>query len=271
MDPWLESPYIWPDFHNKFANQISDSLNERLPRPYYARLEMRPEIGVVEDEGGYTRRIGPDVSIVRHPAGVASVAAAGQPIAAESESFEVIIANESVEHLFVEVRDPSQGHELVTLIEIVSPSNKLPGADRDAYLRKQAEVLGSDANLMEIDLLRGGRRLLSAPELVSTLAQRPKLVDYVVLVNRAWKRDAGRMAYQLFPILVTQPLPAIPLPLRQGQQEILLNLQDLFQVVYSRGPYARGAVDYTKPPHPPLPPELASWAEECLRKAGVIA
>ena len=47
MDPWLESPYIWPDFHNKFANQLCDSLNERLPRPYYARLEMRPEIGLL--------------------------------------------------------------------------------------------------------------------------------------------------------------------------------------------------------------------------------
>src|SRR5437588_2559407 len=120
MDPWLESPYIWPDFHNKLANQLCDSLNERLPRPYYARLEMRPEIGVVEDEGGYVRRIIPDVSVVRHPTAEAAVAVADRSVAVESASLEVIIANETINHLIVEVRDPSQGHELVTLIEIVS-------------------------------------------------------------------------------------------------------------------------------------------------------
>jgi hypothetical protein len=43
---------------------------------------------------------------------------------------------------------------LITLIEIVSPSNKRPGIDRRAYLRQQRDVLESDANLVEIDLLR---------------------------------------------------------------------------------------------------------------------
>jgi hypothetical protein len=49
---------------------------------------------------------------------------------------------------------------LITLIEIVSPLNKRPGVDRRAYLRKQRDVLESDANLVEVDLLRAGERLL---------------------------------------------------------------------------------------------------------------
>ena len=143
MDPWLESPYIWGDFHNKFAILLCDTLNERLHPPYYARIEMRPEIGVVEDEDGYVRQIGPDVSVVQSPSIETGVALAETPVAVLSESFEVIVANEPISHLSVEVRDPSQGHELVTLIEMISPSNKLPGADRIAYLKKQAEVLAA--------------------------------------------------------------------------------------------------------------------------------
>lgn len=63
-------------------------------------------------------------------------------------------------HTFVEVRDPTHGHRLVTLLEIASPSNKRPGQDRKAYLRNQREVLDSDANLIELDLLRSGERLV---------------------------------------------------------------------------------------------------------------
>ena len=223
MDPWLESPYIWPDSHNRLTYVISDSLNERLPRPNYARLELRPEVGVVEDEGGYVRRIVPDVSVVRH-SGAESAVALAEPEVALSDSLEITIANESIEHPMVEVRDPSRGHQLVTLIEIVSPANKSPGSDRDAYLKKQAEVRASEASLVKIDLFRGGKRLFAALELVSAVAQHPRRVDYVASLNRAWKRDA----YELFLMSMTDPLSVLPLPLRQGQPEMRLNLQEFF-------------------------------------------
>src|SRR5690349_11532214 len=66
MDPYLEAPDIWPDFRDAFAGEIRAELNQTLPAPYYARLEMRPEVGIVED-GGYQRRIVPDVAVVRPP------------------------------------------------------------------------------------------------------------------------------------------------------------------------------------------------------------
>ena len=61
----------------------------------------------------------------------------------------------------MEIRDPTRGHKLITLIEILSPSNKRSGPDREAYAGKQREVLESDASLIELDLLRGGRRVLT--------------------------------------------------------------------------------------------------------------
>src|ERR671937_748724 len=91
MDPYLEAPDIWPDLHEALAAEIRSNLNQALPAPYYARLEMRPEVGIVEDEG--RRRINPDVAVVRHPHPPApayvGTAVLEAPRAAASPSFEV--------------------------------------------------------------------------------------------------------------------------------------------------------------------------------------
>ncbi len=267
MDPYLDAPDIWPDLHDALAGEIRGALNQGLPAPYYARLEMRPEIGIVED-GGYTRRIVPDVAVVGRPRREPS---AGGPAVLESprteisQSIEVTVRSESIRHAFVEIRDSARGHRLVTLIEIVSPSNKRPGVDRQLYLRKQGEVLDSDASLIEIDLLRRGERLLSNVFLQDAVARQEPAPDYLVVVNRAWKRLGAMAAYQLFPIPLTSPLPCIPVPLREDREEVLLDLQFVFNRAYDSGPYLRGAVDYAAAPKVPLTAESAPWAEERLR------
>lgn len=271
MDPWLESPYIWGEFHQTFAVDMSRRLNKTLPKPLYARVDIRPEIGIFDEEDGEKRRIGPDVAIVRRPNGesTAGVTTSARPISANS--LEVIVASDPVKHVFVEVRDPTKKHELITMIEIASPSNKRAGKDRKAYLRKQSEVLSSTANLVEIDLLRGGKRLFNSPAISAALKKGAKRSDYVIQVSRAWTRDDEHMAFQVFPIAIDEPLPCIPVPLRQGQPEVALDLQAVFQTTYDEGPYLQGAVDYNEPADPPLPPEHVDWAAKCLRKAKVIA
>lgn len=249
MDPYLENPAIWPDFHDRLAGQMSADLNRRLPAPYYARLEMRPEVGIIED-GGSARRIVPDVSVVRRPSSgpAASLTAVLDELrTAISPSVEWAVPSEPAHHAFVEIRDPVQGHKLITLIEIVSPSNKHPGTDRRAYLQEQREVLDSDASLVEIDLLRTGDRLLAGPQLEDLLARLDPPPDYLVLVNRAWQR-AATLAYQAFPVRLQEPLPCAPVPLRPDQPEVPLDLQFALSQLYDNGPYRRGAVDYRRPP-----------------------
>ena len=264
MDPYLEALDIWPDFHDALAAEIRGALNQSLPVPYYARLEMRPEVGIV-DQGGFARRIVPDVTVVRRPraqAGTENVALLESPRTEVSRSFEVTVPSEPLRHAFVEIRDPTRGHHLVTLIEIVSPSNKRPGMDRRAYLQKQREVLDSDTNLIELDLLRDGERLLPNAFLEDTVAHLEPPADYLVLVNRAWQRVGDATAYQIFPVLLTEALPCIPVPLRQGQAEVPLDLQFVFNRAYDGGPYRRGAVNYGQPPQPPLDSEATVWAQE---------
>src|SRR5437016_5631422 len=182
MDPYLEAPDIWPDFHDRFAAQISAELNRVLPAPYYARLEMRPEVGIVE-EGGYTRRIVPDVAVAERPLrqdDAGPVAVLDAPRTTISPSIEWTVHSEPIKHTFVEIRDPTRGHKLITLIEIASPSNKRAGMDRRAYIQKQREVLDSDANLVEVDLLRGGDRLL-VDQLIPEYARMQPPPDYLVV------------------------------------------------------------------------------------------
>lgn len=266
MDPYLEAPDIWPDFHDRMAEQMSSDLNRTLPPPYYARLVMRPEIGIVGDEA--TGRIVPDVAVVRssHPtAGPsgAGLAVVDRPRTEVSPSVRMRIPNEPLRHHFVEIRDGSRGHALVTLIEIASPSNKRGGPDRHTYETKQQEILDSDTSLVELDLLRAGRPLIGGPLIIESADRLEPRPDYLVAVSRAWERGA-KLDYELFPIRLEDPLPCIPVPLREGEQEVPLDLQYAFNHVYESGPYARGAVDYSSPPDPPVRPELDSWLADCL-------
>ena len=273
MDPYLEAPDIWPDFHDALAGEIRVALNHALPAPYYARLEMRPEVGVVE-EGKVRRRIVPDVAVVRRPRregepGSAETAVIEPPRREVSKAIEITLQDELLRHHFVEVRDSSRGHKLITLIEILSPSNKRPGPDRDSYRMKQQEVLGSDASLIEIDLLRGGGHVLPDLNLSAFIAQIEPRADYLVLVNRAWKRGVVGVVYQDIPCPLREWLPCIGVPLKEGEDDVPLDLQSVVNRAYAGGPYLRGAVDYAQPPEPPLSGDDILWAAELIRARGL--
>jgi hypothetical protein len=228
---------------------------------------MRPEVGIVE-EGGQARRIVADLAIASRPGPAPApgqTAVLTAPRLTPSESIQVTFKAEPLRHAFLEIRDARRGHHLITLIEIASPSNKRPGTDRRMYLHKQREVLDSDARLVELDLLRGGERLLANLYLQETVNELVPPPDYLVLVNRAWERVDDAMGCEIFPVLVTGPLPCIKVPLRHKESEVLLDLQFAFNRVYDSGPYRRGAIDYSQPPDPPLQGETAAWAEQRVR------
>ncbi|MGH7136468.1 MAG: DUF4058 family protein, partial [Pirellulales bacterium] len=218
-----------------------------LPAEYYARLQTRPEFDVVDDDSGetYRRRVMPDVTVVEARRRCAHADQAGR-------------------HLSVEVRDPRRRHRLITFIEIVSPSNKTSGPDRESYLEKHAEVFASDASLIEIDLLRGGQRLLPNPRVKRRLSELDPTPHYLALVNRAWTRGEGAGEWDLFAISLREMLPVIAVPLRINEPEVPLDLQHAFNRAYDAGPYQRGALDYDSPPHPPLAEPDYAWARQRL-------
>ncbi len=272
MDPYLEEPGIWPGFHNRFAGELCAELNGLLPAGYYADVEERAELGIVEQSGNLMRIV-PDVLVVRRPAGLRDdawnagrVALATRPRREVSPHIELQALIEPIRHLFVEIREAARGHKLITILEILSPSNKRPGPDRDAYEAKRSEVLRSDANLIELDLLRGGRRVLTEPGLEATIARLEPSPAYLVLVNRAARRTSGAGAYHVYPFGLRESLPCIAVPLKEGEDEVPLDLQYAFDRTYDTGPYRRGAVDYAESVRSPsLGEEDAAWASELTR------
>lgn len=160
MDPYLEAPWIWPSFQNSLADQIQIILNQLLPKQYYSQLEARSELGIRPNR----RIIAPDVAVVQsgrqtrragHDDGGVAVVEVEQLTA--TTPVRVDFTLEPITVTSVSVRDNLTENSVVTLIEILSSSNKRSGPDRDHYIRRPQEFLDQTAtSLVEIDLLREG-------------------------------------------------------------------------------------------------------------------
>lgn len=147
---------------------------------------------------------------------------------------------------WLEIRD-RRDRRLVTVMELLSPSNKTPGADRNAYLGKRRQVLASMAHLVEIDLRRGGERP-HLPELPPC--------DCFVLISRYSERpNLG-----LWPIGLRDRLPTVPIPLAAPDPDVLLDLQAVLDRTYDAAGY--GKYVYAASPQPPLSPDDAEWARQ---------
>ena len=59
MDPYLENPEIFPDFHDSVITYLREAVQASLPAPYFAALGRRVWIEVSR------RSVGPDVQIQR--------------------------------------------------------------------------------------------------------------------------------------------------------------------------------------------------------------
>lgn len=153
---------------------------------------------------------------------------------------------------YLEVRD-RRGRELVTVIELLSPSNKRPGEDREQYLAKRRELLRSPAHLVEIDLLRGWAPMPAD--------DRPA-GDYSVLVSRAERRPSA----EFWPIRVRDRLPLIAIPLRASDPDGRVDLQEVLHETYDGPVYERFI--YAGPPEPPLSRDDAEWARLFVPRVG---
>jgi Protein of unknown function (DUF4058) len=261
MDPYLEAPDIWPDLHHALAVGIAAELNRTLPAAHYAEIRERPELGIDPDIG----EIGRPIALPRARSGRVAVAARTRREASPHVALDSF--TEPIRHLYVEVRDVSRGHKVITVIEILSPSNKGRGNDREVYETKQREVLESDANLIELDLLRCARRIIPDRHVKTLIEQLRSSPAYIVLVNRAWRCSSRALAYNVYPVGLRDPLPCIWVPLEENEGEVALDLQYVFDRVYDAGPYRRGAVDYAGPvPAPALTEDDATWAAELTRR-----
>lgn len=153
---------------------------------------------------------------------------------------------DEVEEVFIEVREVTTGR-CVTVLELLSPVNKLTGRGRETYLEKRDEILRTRTNLVEVDLLRAGEPM---PVVGPAVAG-----DYRILVSRGSRRPRA----QLYPWGLREKIPTFVLPLLPGDAEPTVDVGAVLHALYERARFEL-RLDYARPPVPPLRPDDAAWA-----------
>jgi hypothetical protein len=251
MDPYLEHPALWPDVHNSLIAAIRDVIAPVIAPRYYTRLETRTYL-LKPDDLEFIGR--PDIAVITRQPGK-SIGPLAQAGAAVLE-VEVPLLDE-VSESYLEVHEVGTG-TLVTVLELLSPVNKLHGQGRRDYLHKRNQVFWTLTNLVEVDLLRAGEPMpVSSPGVSS---------DYRVLVSRGSERPRA----QLYPFSIRQPLPTVPLPLLPGDSEPPMELNAVLHGLYDRARFDLG-LNYAAPPVPPLSGEDAAWASDLVGRSAIDA
>ena len=168
MDPYLEGSTLderpCSTLPRCSSRQLSPQIRRRTscltdpPIRHRIAREPRPH-----DRGDTSRRLSP--SVVDSRPGRAPRGPGDRPAAPDDDG------RARGPHITSRSATSSAGH-LVTAIELLSPTNKR-GVGRREYLRRRERFLRSDVHLLEIDLLRKGRRVpmlqeFSPPLLISS-------------------------------------------------------------------------------------------------------
>jgi len=216
MDPYLEDEVLWPVFHRQLIQSLHQILQPSLIDRYRERVNQRQYV-------------------------------------TEQALFTSVVREEHHED-YIEIRQRSDGR-LITLVDVVSPANKLMPAGRAAYLAKRCEGKNAKANLVEIDLVLQGQ-----PTLEYSRDGLPDW-DYAVTVTRSTQPDR----YEIYTTTLQKRLPRFRLPLASDDRDTVLDLHTAFTRCYDQGGFA-AKIDYRKEPGTPLIDEDRKWLYEVLKQ-----
>jgi Protein of unknown function (DUF4058) len=216
MDPYLEDEKLWPSFQHQLVGCLYQILLPGLVDRYRARICQRC-------------------------------------YATEMPLFTSIIRDEHMEE-YIEVRQRSD-NRLVTLIEVVSPTNKLRPTGRSAYAETRRIARSQNASVVEIDLILAGQPMLDysrdgLPEW-----------DYAVTVTRSTQPER----YEIYTTTLQKRLPRFKIPLAPDDRDTVLDLQATFARCYDLGNFGTH-IDYKKDPATPLAGEDRQWVHDLLKQ-----
>jgi len=243
MDPYIERPAIWPDFHNRLITCMQAALQPLLRPRLFTLVQDRRFVKEAECP------VRPDFTVER-------------TVCVEQEADVPAIfefCRDNVREPLIHIIEPAANNRVVTAIEVLSPDNKHPGAGRLSYLRKREELWDNGTNLVEIDLLREGERTVRvSDEHLDTL--RP--FHYLVAVTRCWPSR-----HEVYPMPLSRPLRRIAIPVMPEDRDVILDLQAAFTRCWDEGPYPE-LLQYQNLPPGSLAADDIAWCEGLLRDAG---
>ncbi len=216
MDPYLEDEVLWPLFHHQLVMCLYQILLPGLVDRYRACVKKRRYlIDERSSESGARKENGED---------------------------------------YIEILQRRDG-QLITLVDVVSPANKLTAVGRSAYLDTRREGKDAGANVVEIDLVLQG-----PPTLEYSRDGLPEW-DYAVTVTRATHPER----YEIYTATLQKPLPRFRLPLAANDRDTVLDLRIAFTRAYDQGGFA-SKIDYGRDPTTPLSEEDRHCLDELLQR-----
>jgi hypothetical protein len=216
MDPYLEDAQLWPTFHSHLVSCLYQILLPGLVDRYRARISQRR----------YTTEQALFTSVIR----------------------------EEHEEEFIEIRHRRDGR-LITLIDVVSPTNKTQPGGRAAYLCTRSAGKSAQANLVEIDLVLQGE-----PTLDYSRENLPPW-DYAVTVTRATHPEK----HEIYTSTLKKRLPRFRLPLAADDRDTVLDLHVAFTRCFEQGGFA-SLIDYSKDPTTLTESAQRAWVDDLLHQ-----
>jgi hypothetical protein len=216
MDPYLEDAKLWPAFHHQLITCLYQALLPGLVDRYRAHVGQRH-------------------------------------YSTEQPLFTSIIQEWHHEE-YIEILQRKDGGRLVTLVDVVSPTNRATETGRQHYLNKRREAQGLGANLVELDLVLQGRPMLDY--------SRENLpdCDYAVMVTRGTRPDR----HKIWPTTLQKGLSAFELPLA-ADDHLKVDLRSLFARSYDLGGFA-SSIDYTRDPPTAMSEDDRRWLDDLLKQ-----
>lgn len=244
MNPYLEQPDTWEDFHQSLMTEMRNQIVASVGAGYVVKLEAHIYLHELSAE---ERRFAGKADIGVSDQGRPSSAGSGSAIMEAPVHVHLPVV-EQERSSYIEIRD-REARTLITVIEMLSPTNKFSGPDREAYIAKRRNLLNGPVNFVELDLSRGGPRM-PIPELPDCA--------YYVLVRRVvdWP-IAG-----LWPIQLRERLPRVHIPLRAPDEDVAIDLQEIVHAVYDKAGYANYI--YSGKPTPALSRDEEQWASALI-------
>ncbi len=255
MNPYLESRRLWPDVHNSLIAVMKSFLRRTLPFRYTVIMDERVGIGNDPSRDPPARYAEPDLSIRggRIQERVSTAYRTDGRVTAT-----LPWPDETPREWFITIGERSrEDHDPVTIVELLSPSNKRPGGHgRSQYLEKRERIIGSGTHLVEVDLTRVGRPM----PVLGYDGDAP----YRHLISR-WQ---VRPDVDLYPFRLQTPIPDVPVPLLDGDEDAVVPLGALLDGMYEQDYYVN-YVDYKSDPEGPLSDDDREWIDGLLREKGL--
>ena len=251
MDPYLERRGLWEEIHTNLIVAIQHYLTPLLRPKYRVAVEQRTYLSLLSPRNDLVGK--PDVMIATSKStairAASPVAVMAEPMLIDTPLVGELPTAEEIIERYLEIRDTTT-HEIITAIEILSPINKESQEGRQQYENKRRKVLASTTSLVEIDLLRAGKPF--AMKVSGVSGDKPS--DYRIVVSRSWQRPSA----DIYLFSVRQHIPSFLIPLRVGEQEPVLPLNQILHDLYAQGGYDM-AINYGQPADPPLSVEDVQW------------